>query len=214
VQVVELFDYALGRLAPREAGEAVSQALAEHGVQWHFGSACVGIERHGDTLEVMLDSGVTIPADAVLSAVGLAPRIALAKAAGLATDRGIVVDRWLRTSDPSIYALGDCKQIDDLVLPFVMPIMHAARVLAKTLSGEATQLRYPAMPVVVKTPAHPAVVSPPPAGSAGQWQVECSPQGVRALYAGADGTTLGFVLTGKHIAEKTALAKTLPATLD
>jgi rubredoxin---NAD+ reductase len=214
VQVVELFDYALGRLAPRQAGEAVSQALAELGVQWHFGSACVGIERHGDTLEVMLDSGVRIPADAVLSAVGLAPRIALAKAAGLTTDRGIVVDRWLRTSDPFIYALGDCKQIGDLILPFVMPIMHAARVLAKTLSGEETQLRYPAMPVVVKTPAHPAVVSPPPAGSAGQWQVECSPQGVRALYAGADGTTLGFVLTGKHVAEKTALAKTLPATLD
>lgn len=214
VEVVELFDYALGRLAPREAGDAVSEALAERGVKWHFGSACNAIQRHGDGLRVTLDNGRTIDADAVLSAVGLRPRTALAKAAGLETDRGIVVDRWLRTSDPCIYALGDCMQIEGLVLPFIMPIMHAARALAKTLSGEATQLRYPAMPVVVKTPAHPTVVAPPSPGSAGAWQVERSPDGVRALYRNGQGLTLGFVLTGKHVAEKAALGKELPALLD
>jgi rubredoxin-NAD+ reductase len=213
VEVVELFDHALGRLAPREAGEAVSEALEEHGVKWHFGCACKSVERDGDSLRVTLDNGRTIHADAVLSAVGLRPRTALAKAAGLATDRGIVVDRWLRTSDPNVYAIGDCKQIEDLVLPFIMPIMHAARALAKTLSGEATPLRYPAMPVVVKTPAHPVVVSPPSAGATGQWQVERTPDGVRALYRNGDGATLGFVLTGKHVAEKAALSKELPALL-
>jgi len=213
VEVVELFDYALGRLAPREAGEALSEALAERGVKWHFGSRCIGIERRGEFVHVMLDNGLQIQADAVLSAVGLRPRIALARDAGLTTDRGIVVDRFLRTSDPSIYALGDCKQIEDLHLPYVMPIMHAARALAKTLSGEPTPLRYPAMPVVVKTPAHPAVVSPPGPNDDGSWQVERGPDGVRAVYVNADGDTLGFVLTGKHIAEKAALGKSLPAIL-
>jgi rubredoxin-NAD+ reductase len=214
VEVVELFDHALGRLVPRAAGEAVSGALAERGVKWHFGAACNAIQRDGDVLRVEFDNGRSIDADAVLSAVGLRPRTALAKAAGLETDRGIVVDRWLRTSDPNIYALGDCKQIEDLVLPFIMPIMHAARTLAKTLSGEITQLRYPAMPVIVKTPAHPVVVSPPGPGSAGEWQVERGPDGVRALYRDAAGSTLGFVLTGKHVAEKAALGKALPALLD
>jgi rubredoxin-NAD+ reductase len=95
-----------------------------------------------------------------------------------------------------------------------MPIMHAARALAKTLSGKPTELRYPAMPVVVKTPAHPAVVSPPAAGSAGTWQVERDAQGVRALFLGTSGETLGFVLTGKRIVEKAALTKELPALLD
>jgi rubredoxin-NAD+ reductase len=95
-----------------------------------------------------------------------------------------------------------------------MPIMHAARALAKTLSGEPTELRYPAMPVVVKTPAHPAVVSPPGPGSDGQWQVERGQDGVRALYLDSAGATLGFVLTGKHIAEKAALSKELPAVLE
>ncbi len=214
VEVVELFDYALGRLAPREAGEALSEALAERGVTWHFGAACERVERDGEILRVSLANGRTLSADAVLSAVGLRPRIALAEAAGLEVDRGIVVNRLLCTSDPFIYALGDCMQIEGLVLPFIMPIMHAARALAKTLSGEPTELRYPAMPVVVKTPAHPAVVSPPGPGSDGQWQVERGQDGVRALYLDSAGATLGFVLTGKHIAEKAALSKELPAVLE
>lgn len=214
VEVVELFDYALGRLVPREAGEAVSEALAQRGVTWHFGSACNRVERDGDSLCVTLDNEHTIHADAVLSAVGLRPRTTLAKAAGLVTDRGIVVDRWLRTSDSCVYALGDCKQIENLVLPFIMPIMHAARALAKTLSGDATQLHYPAMPVVVKTPAHPVVVSPPGPGSVGEWQVERGPNGVRALYLNGEGATLGFVLSGKHVVEKAALSKELPALLE
>lgn len=213
VEVVELFDYALGRLVPREAGEAVSEALAERGVTWHFGAACRTVARAGEGLELELDNGRRIGADVVLSAVGLRPRTALAKAAGLVTERGIVVDRWLRTSDPSIYAIGDCKQVDGLVLPFIMPIMHAARALAKSLSGEPSPLHYPAMPVVVKTPAHPVVVSPPGSGAAGAWQVERSAQGVRALYRDADGSVLGFVLTGKHVQEKAALGKELPAVL-
>lgn len=213
VEVVELFDYALGQLAPREVGEAISEALAQRGVRWHFGSGCQRITRDGDVLELELDNGRTIRVDVVLSAVGLRPRTTLAKNAGLVTDRGIVVDRFLRTSDPSIYALGDCKQLEGLVLPFVMPIMHAARALAKTLSGEATQLRYPAMPVVVKTPAHPTVVSSPGPGMSGEWQVQSGPDGVRALYLNANGATLGFVLSGKHTVEKAALSKELPAVL-
>ena len=95
-----------------------------------------------------------------------------------------------------------------------MPIMHAARALAKTLSGEATPLRYPAMPVIVKTPAHPAVVSPPAPGSVGEWQVEQGADGVKALYVDAAGAALGFVLTGKRIIEKAALSKEVPAVLE
>lgn len=214
VEVVEMFDYALGRLAPREAGEAISQALEERGVTWHFGAACERIERDGEILKVGLADSRVLRADAVLSAVGLRPRTALAEAAGLGTDRGILVDRQLRTSDACIYALGDCKQVGDLVLPFIMPIMHAARALAKTLAGESTELRYPAMPVVVKTPAHPAVVAVPAPGSDGEWQVQRDAEGVRALFKDSAGTTLGFVLTGKHITEKSALAKEVPAVLD
>ena len=70
------------------------------------------------------------------------------------------------------------------------------------------------MPVIVKTPAHPAVVSPPDPASAGEWQVEQGPDGVKALYLDAAGAPLGFVLTGKRIIEKAALSKEIPAVLD
>ncbi|WP_445933924.1 FAD-dependent oxidoreductase [Pseudomonas aeruginosa] len=86
-----------------------------------------------------------IPCDLVVSAVGLRPRTELAFAAGLAVNRGIVVDRSLRTSHANIYALGDCAEVDGLNLLYVMPLMACARALAQTLSP-ATPARWPTVP--------------------------------------------------------------------
>jgi rubredoxin---NAD+ reductase len=145
--------------------------------------------------------------------VGLRPATELAQTAGLRINRGIIADPYLQTSAPDIYTLGDCAEICGLVLPFVQPILHAARALAKTLAGEATALHYPVMPVVVKTPACPAVVCPPPQGVQGQWQESVSTGGVRALFRGEDGGLLGFALTGMEtVKEQTMLAaQILPA---
>jgi rubredoxin---NAD+ reductase len=110
----------------------------------------------------------------VLSAVGLRPRIQLARDAGIATGMGIQVNRQLQTNLDSIYAIGDCAETDGLVLPYVMPIMQAARALAPILLGQAAALQYPAMPVMVKTPAYPIVVSPPAKGAEGQWKTKTS----------------------------------------
>lgn len=213
VDVIEAHTHALGRLIPAEAAEALCEVLAARGVRWHFATTCTAVEHAGEALRLTLGNGETVDCDVVLSAVGLRPRTALAAAAGLAVDRGIVVDRGLATSAAGVYALGDCMQVDDLVLPFVMPIMHAARALAGILAGQDLRLRYPAMPVVVKTPAHPVVVSPPAAGSAGEWRIERGDEGVRAVFHGEDDAPHGFVLTGKHITEKAALSKLLPPVL-
>ena len=113
-----------------------------------------------------------------------------------------------------MFALGDCAEVEGLVLPFVMPIMQAARALAKTLAGTRTVVSYPAMPVVVKTPAHAVVVSPPRPGSEGQWDVTVSDQGARALLRDDQGRVVGFALTGAAVAEKQALTKELPPWLE
>jgi rubredoxin---NAD+ reductase len=152
-------------------------------------------------------------ADVVLSAIGLKPRITLARAAGLKTNRGIVVSRNLDASAPDVYALGDCAEVEGLVLPFVMPIMHAARALAATLSGKPTAVVYPAMPVLVKTPACPTIVSPPPAGAAGSWSITADDESVKSLFLGADGKLLGFALNGKAAAERGALTQQLPPVI-
>ena len=204
----------LDRLLPPEAGRVLRQALAAAGVNWRLGVSVQAVSRHDSELVLHLADGTSVGADAVLSAVGLSPDIDLAQKSGIATRRGIVVDRYLETSAPDVYALGDCAEVEGLVLPFVMPIMQAARALARTLAGIRTAVSYPAMPVVVKTPAHPVVVSPPKAGNEGRWEVVVTDHGARAIHRDAQGRMVGFALTGPATAEKQTLSRELPPWLE
>ncbi|WP_018954307.1 NAD(P)/FAD-dependent oxidoreductase [Thioalkalivibrio sulfidiphilus] len=203
----------LGRLVPEAAGRAIQKGLEAAGIRFHLETVVKRIDRKDTGFRLSLDNGETVEAGAILSAVGLRPDTRLAREAGLEVDRGIVLDRTLATSAEGVYALGDCAQVAGLVLPYVMPIMHAARALAKTLAGEPTQVSYPAMPVVVKTPAHPVVVAPPAPGAVGEWKIESVGEGVRAVFSQGDEVG-GFVLTGAEaVKEKQALSKQVPAVL-
>ena len=213
VDVIDLAPQALGRLLPEMAAIALQNKLSEAGVRWHFGTTVASINRKGEQLEVCLANGESIQADLVLSAVGLRPRLELAKAAGIRTDVGIVVNRELETSAPNVYAIGDCAEVEGLVLPYVMPIMQAARALAPTLLGQRTSLTYPAMPVMVKTPAFATIVSPPAKGAAGQWKTTSVDGGVEARFESADGKLLGFALMGSATTQRAALTKELPPIL-
>ncbi len=214
MEVVDPAPQPLGRLLPPMAAAALRDALAGLGVRWHFGASVKSVSRNNGAYRAILSDGTAIEIDVVLSAIGLRPRTAHAAKAGIAINRGIVTDNTLKTSVDAIYALGDCAEVAGLVLPFVMPIMHAARALAKTLNGESTAVHYPAMPVVVKTPALPVVVSPPPMNASGAWQESGSGADVRGVFLGPGDTLLGFALTGAANAEKNALVKQLPPVLD
>jgi rubredoxin-NAD+ reductase len=213
VDAVDMAAWPLSRLLPEAAGRHLQAALTALGIRFHLGTSTESVDAAGDGFRVRLASGEAIDAELVLSAIGLRPRTAMATAAGLATNRGIVVDRLLQTSAADVYALGDCAEVDGHVLPFVLPIMQAVRALAPTLLGKPTPVSYPAMPVVVKTPCCPTVVSPPPAGATGAWQIEASPEGLKALFVGPDEQLLGMVLLGAATSERQALAPKLPAIL-
>lgn len=213
---VDVFDIApqpLGRLLPAQTADFFRDKLEAAGVRFHFGASVSLVEKDGDAYRLTDNQGEITRADLVLSAVGLKPETTLAQAAGLTVNRGIVADKNLATSVADIYAVGDCAEVAGLNLPFVMPIMQQARALAKTLSGTATEVVYPAMPVVVKTPACPAVVCPPAMGAAGAWREEATAAGMRALFENADGKVLGFALVGDAVSEKQALAMTMPSSL-
>jgi len=213
VDVIDIANQPLPRLLPPAGGALLKRNLETLGVTWHLGTSVVSVDARGDGVRVKLADGNAIDADLVLSAIGLRPLITLAKEAGLATNRGIVVDRMLQTSAPDIYALGDCAEVEGMVLPFVMPIMHAARALAATLAGKPTRVAYPAMPVLVKTPACPTIVSPPADPSAGAWEIEATEDSVKSLFKGKDGKLLGFALNGKATAERATLMRELPPVL-
>lgn len=213
VYVIDLAPQALGRLLPEVAALELQGKLSVAGVRWHLATTVNSIDRTGESLQVTLENGNTINCDVFLSAVGLKPRIELAKATGINVGTGIQVNRELETNIKNIFAIGDCAEVDSLVLPYVMPIMQAARALAPTLLGQATALTYPAMPVMVKTPALPTIVSPPAKGAEGKWTTTPVEGGLEARFESADGKLLGFALLGAATAQRGVLTKELPAIL-
>ncbi len=214
VTLVDPLKYPLGQMLPEKVGRTLQEALQDLGVTLYFEKAVNRIDSvDNDSYRLTLTDNSVLETDVILSAIGLRPRTELAAAAGLSVERGIVVDRYLKTSAKNIYAVGDCIQIEGLVLPFVMPLMNAARAVAKTLTGQLTTVNYPAMPVAVKTPACPMVISPPAASLAGEWEIEKQGQDVRALFYTPQRQLGGFVLMGAKVAEKTAWAKQLPTLL-
>lgn len=208
VSVIGPDPHPLGRLLPGAAGNAVREALSAIGIQWHLGTVVSRVERDGAAYRLRLANGNEVEADVVLSAIGLQADTRLAQQAGLSTNRGIVVDAQLHASAPDVYALGDCAEVNGMVLPFVLPLMEQARTLAAVLAGREAAVNYPPMPVAVKTPACPVVVSPPAPGSNGDWQVAVLENGVQAEFR--DGDQLrGFALTGAATAAKQGLVRQL-----
>ena len=121
------------RLIELQLTQSQSQALDAH-----FAAAGVRV-RYGQDVRGVF-SGVILnadgevgPFDGVVVATGFAPRVELARDAGLATARGIVVDAWLRTADPRIYAVGDVAEIEGRLYPFVSPIRSQALWLVEHL---------------------------------------------------------------------------------
>jgi rubredoxin-NAD+ reductase len=211
--VIDLADRALPRLLPPEASARLQARLEAAGAQFRFGVSVQAVARAAHGLSVALSDGSTLQADLVLSAIGLRPRTALAGAAGMAVNRGIVTNRLLATSAPNVHALGDCAEVAGHTLPYVMPIMQQARALAATLAGTATPVLYPAMPVLVKTPACPTVVCPPPLDASGAWNVTLTDDACDARFLSGDGQLLGFALLGTATTQRQALVAQVPAWL-
>ena len=202
VQVADPSSRALAALLPEDASMQLQDALSALGVAWHFNDSVVSVNHHGGALQAQLKSGETIDTDLVLSAVGLRPNTAWLKDAGLSCDKGVRVNHLLQTNDPHVYALGDVAQYasaHDRLLPYVMPIMTAARALGATLAGTPTDVVFPVMPVAVKTPALPLLLALPAPGTVGEWQTE--EENVWKFMA-ATGECHGFVLAGKQTAQR------------
>ncbi len=208
VTVVDPANGPLAALLPADLGEQLRAALARLGVTWQFGTTVQRVDHHRDRsgiVEVKLANGQTLLADVVLSAIGLRADLSLAQAAGLACERGIVVDAQLQTSVANVYALGDAAQYDNgRTLPYVMPIMHAAKVLAATLAGQPMPLRFPLLPVAIKTPALPLVVAAAAPGTVGHWAQ--SEPGVW-LFTDAAQAVKGFALSGPQTSRRAELTK-------
>jgi NADPH-dependent 2,4-dienoyl-CoA reductase/sulfur reductase-like enzyme/peroxiredoxin family protein/rhodanese-related sulfurtransferase/TusA-related sulfurtransferase len=145
VSLVELEPQVMGPIDP-EMATPLHEHLKGRGVDLCLSHSVTAIQGQGDQLDVVLNSGRVIPCGLVILAVGVRPEARLAVEAGLAIGprKGIVVDSHMRTSDPSIYAVGDCIEVEDLVggfaavIPLAGPANRQGRIAAvNALGGDA-----------------------------------------------------------------------------
>lgn len=108
VTVLEAASRLLGRAVPASIAARVQALHEHHGVRIAVGKRPVALDRmEGDTLTVTLDDGERLIANTVVAGIGIEPADELARAAGLAVDRGVVVNERLETSVPDVFAAGD-----------------------------------------------------------------------------------------------------------
>lgn len=198
VQVIGLGAWPMERLLPKAVGTQLQDILSNLGVRWHLGTTLERVEHSASGFELTLANGEHLEADIVLSAIGLRPNLELARAAGIKCDRGILTDAFLQTSQPGVYALGDCIEVDGQLLPYLAPINQGIQALVKTITGTPTSVSYPLMPVMVKTPAAPLSLLIPPPGTPGQWSCDSTEDGLSAAFHDEGGAVRGFVLLGRQ----------------
>ena len=173
VTVLHAVDRLMERQLDHEAAARLARHLAAKGIALVTEARCVAIEGvgggAGTAQAVRLADGSAIPARLVVMAVGIRPNTALATAAGLAVGRGVVVNTAMRTSDPSILAIGECAEHHGQCVGLVAPALAQAEIAARNVLGETAHYEHAADSAVLK-------VAGAPVWSAGEVaQGDCDP---------------------------------------
>lgn len=200
----------LSSLMPPEVSSRLQHRLTDMGVHLLMKSQLQSLEQTANGIRVMLDRNRSVNVDAVIAATGLRPETTLAHHAAAQINRGIQVDSYLQTTQPDIYSLGDCAEINGQVLPFLQPIQLSAMYLAKNLLGASAPLKLPAMLVKVKTPELPLHLAGETQRQDLNWQIAIEPEGMVAKGCDAQGTLRAFVVSEDRMKDAFALLKTLP----
>lgn len=134
----------LQRYLPKALSQALLDSLNAIGVQWFLDQEIEGA--NGNC--IVTNSSELPVSDVFVAATGLSPRVALASKIGLRTNIGIVCNNYMQTSKPGIYALGDCAEQNGKLHMYIDAINISARALAKTLTGNPTEVKVPPIPVI------------------------------------------------------------------
>jgi assimilatory nitrate reductase electron transfer subunit len=152
VTVVHLAGHLMERQLDPGAGKVLARTLRRLGIDAHLDASVTALRTCDDARDdaggprvtgVELADGRVLAADLVIMACGVKPEVGLARAAGLAVDRGIVVDEELTSvTDPAVRAIGECSQYGDTVYGLVAPAWEQATVLADLLTGADSGARF------------------------------------------------------------------------
>jgi nitrite reductase (NADH) large subunit len=137
VTVVHLTASLMERQLDATAGRLLQESLERRGIAFELNAETIEITGADRVTGIRLKSGAELPADLVVLAIGIKPNVDLARAAGLTCNRGVVVDDAMRTSDPAIYAVGECAEHRGRSYGLVAPLWDQVAVCAARLAGDA-----------------------------------------------------------------------------
>ncbi len=132
-----------GRVFPRQLGLFLNDYFCEKGVQVLAGNTVTAVARRGTQWMLQTQSGQELAVDGLVAGIGIEPNVELARASGLPVDNGIVVDEFLRTSDPAVYAAGDVAAFHNPALAKRIRVEHEdnaltmGRLAGRNMAGEA-----------------------------------------------------------------------------
>lgn len=202
----------LGSLAPLAIGQGLQQALSGRGVRILSANSVRSIDyvTNQPTYQVSLQDAQQIEVDLVLSAVGMRPDLSLAQSSGLACQRGILVNRYGQTSATDVYALGDVAQYqradgNHVWLPYIAPLLSAAKALASSLNGQALAIPSDDQPVQVKTPSYPVSLITPGPDQAGYWHTQHHAEHTVARFLDTQQVVRGFAVAPATLALRKSL---------
>ncbi len=137
VTVVHLGPWLLERQLDEVAGQMLQKSLEDKGLKFLLSTQTEALIQgeSGRVAAVRFKGGMQIPADLVVMAAGIRPNYALAEAAGIYCNRGVVVNDTMQTYDPKIYAVGECVSHRGIAYGLVAPLFEQAKVAANHLAG-------------------------------------------------------------------------------
>lgn len=138
VTVIHLAEWLMEMQLDRKAGQMLKNDLEQQGMRFELQANTQEILGDKDVEAVRLADGRVLEADLVVMAVGIRPYTEVAKAAGLGVNRGIIVNAYMQTSDPNIFAVGECAECEGKVYGLVAPLYEQGIVLADYLTQKET----------------------------------------------------------------------------
>ncbi|MEW5838077.1 MAG: FAD-dependent oxidoreductase [Pseudomonadota bacterium] len=208
VTLLDLGGQLLGRLAPPPVAARLLDALKPQGIDFRPGVSLAALDRAGEAYRATLTNGDALATDLVISAMGLAPNIELAKKAGLAVNRGVLAHAAdMRSSDPHIFVVGDCAEVDGRSYFYIEPIKRQAEAVAAAICSESAPFERKPTAIRVKTPSLALNLCPPDLSvvDLGRWAQDAENGAACRMHFLAHGKRVGYALCGSEAVHTAAL---------
>ncbi|GAB6071442.1 NADH:flavorubredoxin reductase NorW [Thiomicrorhabdus hydrogeniphila] len=213
VDMIVRGSHLMSQIMPEAISNNLESKLHDRGVNLIFNSEIKEMNKTETGYVLKTDQGETYETDLVLAAIGLSPNIELAKKAKLETNLGICINEHCQTSDPDVFAIGDCAELEGVVQAYLEPIRRQVKALASHIYGDAKS-NFDSLPTLIKTktPSLSIMLSPPLHATHGHWEMnDSSGDNQRLLYT-IDGDVSGFALSGEFVTSANKMYQELYAS--